>query len=179
MFISLQELRLRTVPFQVDIAPGEIEYPQELKQTSRLHAEGTAQLLSHSLGEIRIRGTLSVSVEGVCDRCLDTATLPIKREFDLIYMPAEETESASEREVSEAAIDVGYYEGSGLRLNDVLREVVLLALPMQVVCSETCRGICPQCGGNRNQRNCDCHAKAVDDRWSKLKSVKAALGASN
>ncbi len=179
MFISLQDLRLRTVPFQVDISPGEIDYPHDVTQTSRLHAEGTAQLLSHSLGEIRIRGRLNVTAQAFCDRCLESANFSIERQFDLVYMPAEEADSASEREIGEAALDVGYYEGAGLVLNDVLREVVLLALPMQLVCSEVCKGICPQCGGNRNQRDCDCHAEATDDRWSKLRSVKAQLGASN
>jgi uncharacterized protein len=172
MFISLQELQLRTVRFRVDIPPGEIEYSNNITQSSVLHAEGTAQLLNHSLGEIRIRGTLTVTGQGLCDRCLEAATFPIDNQFDLVYMPADEAETAPENEVGEAGIEVGYYEGGGLPLNDVLREVVLLALPMQLVCMEACKGICPQCGENRNQRDCDCHPAADDDRWSKLKSFR-------
>ena len=74
------------------------------------------------------------------------------------------------------AVEVGYYEGNGLPLNDVLREVVLLALPMQLVCSEDCKGICPVCGQNRNQRACGCQPVAADDRWSKLKDLRAEIG---
>jgi uncharacterized protein len=81
--------------------------------------------------------------------------------------------------VDQGGIEVGYYEGSGLELNDVLREVVLLAVPMQLVCEETCKGICPDCGQNRNQIACDCHAKAVDDRWSKLHEIRAGSGSQN
>jgi uncharacterized protein len=179
MFISLHELQFRTVRFQVDIPPGEIEYGNDITQSSMLHAEGTAQLLNHSLGEMRIQGTLIVTAQALCDRCLEAATFPIENQFDLLYMPASEAATGSEKEVGEAPLEVGYYEGSGLPLNDVLREVVLLALPMQVVCSEACRGICPECGGNRNQRDCDCHAKAGDDRWSKLKSFRAELSPPN
>jgi uncharacterized protein len=179
MFISLQELQLRTVRFRVDIPPSEIEYGNDITQSSVLHTEGTAQLLNHSLGEIRIQGTLNVTGQTVCDRCLETATVPIDTQFDLVYMPAEEAATASENEIGEAGIEVGYYEGAGLPLNDVVREVVLLALPMQLVCDEACKGICPECGENRNQRDCDCHAKAVDDRWSKLKSFRAEVSPPN
>jgi uncharacterized protein len=179
MYISLQELELRTVRFRVDIPPGEIEYGNNITQSSVLHAEGTAQVLNHSLGEIRIRGMLSVTGQGICDRCLEPATFPIDNQFDLVYMPADEAATAPENEVGEAGIEVGYYEGGGLPLNDVLREVVLLALPMQLVCTEACKGICPQCGENRNERDCDCQPATVDDRWSKLKNFRVEIAPSN
>jgi uncharacterized protein len=179
MFISLQELQLRIVRFRVDIPPGEIEYGNDITQASVLHAEGTAELLNHSLGEIRIRGGLTVTGQGFCDRCLEAATFPIEKQFDLVYMPADEAATDSENEVGEAALEVGYYEGGGLPLNDVLREVVLLALPMQRVCAEACKGICPQCGENRNERDCECRPRLVDDRWSKLKSLRLEIAPPN
>ena len=56
-----------------------------------------------------------------------------------------------------------------MELNDVLREFVLLALPMQRVCSEDCKGICPVCGQNRNQKECQLPVRTrVDDRWAAL-----------
>jgi uncharacterized protein len=53
-----------------------------------------------------------------------------------------------------------------MELEDVLREQVLLALPMQRVCSDVCKGICPACGKNRNETECDCKLESHDDRWS-------------
>jgi uncharacterized protein len=111
-----------------------------------------------------------------CDRCLETAVVPVDRTFELMYVPADEAASGGEDEVDQAGIEVGYYDGPGIELNDVLREVVLLALPMQVVCSSDCKGICPQCGQNRNQKDCGCRPVAADDRWSKLKSLKTQIG---
>jgi DUF177 domain-containing protein len=178
MFISLQQLERRPVRFKVDIPAGEIEYDEKTSQSSVLHSEGSAQLLSHSLGEIRVQGNLSVTVQATCDRCLETAAFPIDDHFDLVYMPADES-SARDDEVDEAGIEVGYYEGNGLTLEDILREVVLLTLPMRFVCSEACKGICPVCGQNRNQRDCGCHAEAVDDRWSQLKNFRAEIGQHN
>jgi uncharacterized protein len=178
VLISLQQLEKRPVNFNVDVPAGEIEFDSKLSQASVLHAEGTAQLLNHSLGEIRIEGKLNVTIAGTCDRCLEDATFPIENGFDLIYMPAEEC-AGGEKEVDQAAIEVGFYEGNGIVLNDIFREVVLLALPMQLVCDEACKGICPVCGENRNQRDCACQPRLADDRWSQLKKLRAEIGSPN
>jgi DUF177 domain-containing protein len=178
VFISLQQLEQRPVRFDVEIPAGELEYDSKLKQASALRAEGNATLLNHSLGEIRVQGKLNVTIQAMCDRCLELTSFPIENQFDLLYMPAE-LSRGGEDEVDQAGIEVGYYEGNGLALNDILREVVLLAVPMQLVCDEACRGICPVCGQNRNQRDCGCHIEPVDDRWSKLKAVRAEVGPHN
>jgi uncharacterized protein len=179
MFITLQELQQRNVRFKVDIPSGEIEFDNKVAQSSVLHADGVAELLNHSLGEIRLVGELHVTVDAPCDRCLEPVSLPIHSPFDLVYMPASEATEGGEDEIDEAAVEVGYYEGNGLQLNDVLREVVLLALPMQLVCDENCKGICPVCGQNRNQRECTCQSAAVDDRWSKLRDLRTEIGQRN
>jgi uncharacterized protein len=179
VLITLQELEQRKVLFKVDVPAGEIDFDSQVAQSSVLQAEGTAELLNHSLGEIRLRGDLRVTAEASCDRCLEPVSLPIHSAFDLVYMPASEAAKGGEDEIEEAAVEVGYYEGNGLRLNDVLREVVLLALPMRLVCDETCKGICPVCGQNRNQRECTCRSTVVDDRWSKLKDLRTGIGQRN
>lgn len=175
MFISLQELELRNVRFEVDIPADKIDFDSKLTQTSELHAEGVGSLLNHSLGEIRVQGSLRVETETACDRCLEAIKFPIQSSFDLVYMPARESAVGGEDEIDEAGVEVGFYEGNGLALEDVLREVVLLALPMQIVCDEACKGICPVCGQNRNQRACNCQIKAVDDRWNSLKNLRAEM----
>jgi uncharacterized protein len=175
LFISLQELETQNVRFKADIPAGEIEFDSKLKQATALHTEGVASLLSHSVGDVRVQGDLDVHIDAVCDRCLEAVKFPIRRHFDLVYLPASEAVEGGEEEIEGAGVDVGFYEGHGLELNDVLREVVLLDLPMQVVCDEACKGICPLCGQNRNQRDCNCRTKAEDDRWNKLKSLRAEM----
>ncbi len=179
MFISLRDLEQKTVRFETDIPPGDLDLDSKVKQASVLHTEGSAHLLNASLGEIRVLGDLRVDVEGTCDRCTEAARYLIQNHFDLVYMPADDANSGGEDEIDEAAIEVGYYEGNGLELKDVLREVVLLALPMQLVCSEDCKGVCPVCGQNRNETECGCRAETADDRWSKLRTLRAELGPHN
>jgi uncharacterized protein len=92
--------------------------------------------------------------------------------FDLFYKPAEAV-SAAEDEVAidEGEAEMGFYELPGLELEEILREQVLLQLPMQRVCSEDCKGICPVCGANRNETDCHCETHSADDRWSALKEI--------
>lgn len=176
MLISLQELQLRSVRFRVELPAGAIDFDSGIFQRSVLHAVGAARLLNQSLGEIRIEGKLNVSVEGICDRCLGAAPFSIDKDFDLVYVPADQVGGSRAEEIHGAAIEVGYYEGDGLELNDVLREVVLLALPMRLVCREACKGICPVCGQDRNLRDCHCRTEAADERWSKLRALRPQFG---
>ena len=90
----------------------------------------------------------------------------------LNYRPASETDFGDEKEVDPEEAEVGFYEGNALELNDVFREQVLLALPMQRVCREDCKGICPDCGKNRNQNECQCQKSITDDRWAALQQLQ-------
>lgn len=173
MFFSVQELEQRKIRFDVSIAPGEIEFDNNLRQVGPLLAQGSVELLGNTLGEIRVRGHLKVTIETDCDRCLEKMQFPIDSDFDLFYRPDVSTNRPSEEvELREGEAEIGFYDGSGLYLNDILREYVILAMPMHTVCSEACQGICPVCGGNRNLRDCGCQVKPVDDRWAALKRLQ-------
>lgn len=174
MFFSVRELEQRKAHFDVSYAPGEIEFlDPKLRQASPLNAEGSVELLGNTLGEIRVRGHLSVSMEAECDRCLELARVPLESDFDLFYRPEpEDGRPGDEVEIDDGESQIAFYEGDGLELEEILREHILLSLPMQRVCSEACKGICPVCGQNRNVVACGCAVKPVDDRWAALKQLK-------
>ena len=173
MFFSVKELELRKARFDVAIPPGEIDFgDKRLRQVNNIEAEGTAELLGNTLGEIRVRGHMLVKMEGECDRCLERTEFPLESDFDLFYRPATFGSDSDEVSISPAESEVAFYEGGGIELNDILREYVLLSLPMQKICKEACLGICPVCGQNRNLNQCNCHEQFVDERWSALKNLK-------
>lgn len=171
LFLSVRELELRKVRFDTAFAPGEIDFLDEgIRQTSDLETTGTAELVGPT-EEIRIRGRLKVRVEAACDRCLEPAPFQIDQEFDLFYRPPITGPPAGEIAIDESESEVGFYENGGVELKDALREQVILALPMQRICREDCRGICPVCGRNRNVSDCGCRPAPVDDRWSALRRM--------
>jgi DUF177 domain-containing protein len=171
MFFHVRDLELRAGRFDVELAPGQIEFlDPKLKQAGPLKASGTVELSAESISEIRVAGHLSVEMAADCDRCMEPARFPIDGDFELFYRPISE-DLGEETVIDESEAELGFYEGNGIELNDVLREYVLLALPMQRVCRPDCQGICPVCGQNRNQQLCACHTESADDRWEALKNL--------
>jgi uncharacterized protein len=162
------------VRFNREIAPGEIDFFAEgLRQDSALVVTGKAEY-SHALGEIRLEGHLRVVIQADCDRCLEACRFPLDLEFRLSYLPAESNVGPEEAGLKDDEAMVAFYEGEGLELNEVFREQVLLGMPMQKLCRPECKGLCPTCGENWNQRECRCQPVAADDRWAALQSWKTA-----
>jgi uncharacterized protein len=173
MFFSIRELELRKARFDETYEPGEIDFSDAgIRQTTPLHAKGVAELLAHTGGEVRISGEYDVTMESECDRCLGLARFPLETRFDLFYRPMSDIAVEEEVAIDEGEAELGFYEGAGMLLEDILREQVLLGLPMQRVCDEACKGICPVCGRNRNEVSCDCHVETADDRWAALRNLK-------
>jgi uncharacterized protein len=172
MFLSVKEMEVRKVRFDETFPAGEIDFSSDqVTQAGPLHAEGVAELLANTDGEVRIKGRLSVKVEAECDRCLARAEFPLDNAFDLFYRPSDALAAAEEVAIDEGEAEMGFYGGLGMELEDVLREQILLSLPMQRVCSAGCKGICPVCGGNRNETLCDCRLEPADKRWSSLGNI--------
>ena len=173
MFLSVREMELRKIRFDETFQPGQIEFASEnLEQVTPLHAVGSAELLKDTGGNVRVQGGYTVEFTAPCDRCLVSARHPLDAGFDLFYRPASTIARDEEIEIDEGEAEIGFYEDGGLELEDILREQVLLALPMQRVCSEDCKGICPHCGKNRNQSACDCAIHTGDDRWGALRKLE-------
>jgi len=173
MFLSVKEMELRKIRFDETFQPGQIDFTDEnLEQDSPLHAAGSAELLAHTEGELRIQGRYTVEMAAECDRCLGGARFPLDSQFDLFYRPTSFIAREEEVEIDEGEAEIGFYEHGGIELEEILREQVLLALPMQRVCNDACKGICPVCGRNRNETTCDCSMENTDDRWGALRNLE-------
>jgi uncharacterized protein len=169
MFFSVSEMRLGSVRFSETLAPGAIDFlDPQLRQVAPIVTSGTATLTEATM-EICVAGHVATRVEAACDRCLELVAFPIDADFELLYRPP--LAGAAELAVKGPDAEVGFYEGDGLKLADVLAEEILLLLPMQRVCREDCKGICPVCGQDRNQAACSCHQEVGDDRWAGLRNL--------
>ena len=180
MFISLQELEHKRVEFSQQLAPDTLDLGKELRQSGVLNTKGRAELLEEHRGgrdvveDIRVLGSFSTTVEVPCARCMESVPTKVGGDFDLLYRPLGVDAGKDERSISEAETEIGYYSGEGVQLDDVLREQILLALPLRTVCGEACRGICPRCGKNLNVESCACEEQPPD-RWAALADIKNKL----
>jgi len=139
---------------------------------SRLTGRPELDLQATRAGDkVRLVGNLKAAVEVDCDRCLKPLTMAVDQGFDLLYVPPAKT--SEEKELGDDDLLVGFYQDEVINVDDVVREQVELALPMTRLCSEECRGLCPECGANLNEGDCLCADGQVDPRWSALKELKS------
>jgi len=170
MFLEIRELEQKLIRFEQSLPVGVLPFDSETEQVSPLVASGSAEF--HDVTEeIRVMGEVKVSLRMECDRCTEPFTQEFDEKFDLIYVPNPETAPGAEIAIRASDSDIGFYEGRGLELNDILLEQVLLAIPLQRLCRADCQGICPSCGQDRNETACQCETQKTDERWSALRNL--------
>jgi DUF177 domain-containing protein len=121
---------------------------------------------------VRVRGRFAVDVEVPCARCLDPVRVPLVSEFDQFYQSNAEQQLVGEIVLSERDTEVGFFNGDFIEVSEIVREQILLALPMKPICREGCKGLCPYCGRNRNAEACNCQTSSVDPRLAPLLKIK-------
>lgn len=174
MLITPQQLAEEPLKIDVSLPEGAIDYTSDVRQVGPMQVTGRADLIVEHRGpkefveDIRLRCHFAGQFELLCARCLEPVEQNLSGHFDLIFRPTGVDAEAGEHAISEDETEIGYYEESGLRLEDAVREQVLLSLPGRILCSEDCKGLCPQCGVNRNTTACTCGDKPADSRWNAL-----------
>jgi len=103
----------------------------------------------------------------------------IESSYDLVYMPlsAASAEPGEHEIVEEHDFDIAYYEPDGqiIDVDALVREQVELGMPVHLLCSEECKGLCPTCGGDLNKASCNCKSEAHDPRWDALAGLQQKL----
>jgi uncharacterized protein len=118
-----------------------------------------------------LRGRVSTRLELTCSRCLAPLEIPVDAPFDLRYLPQTENHGEGEIEIGDDDLGTAYYREGTLDVAELIREQFQLALPMKPLCSEACRGLCPECGGNLNRTECGCRPTWEDPRLAALKGL--------
>ena len=169
MFLDIHDLERQPILLDQILPPGRIDFGEDLWQVEPLIVHGDAALLA---GEIRLRGDLKTAMEVPCSRCLERTRLPVAMDFDLFYRSVQTIAREEEIEIKGDDLDIGFFQGDGLMLEDALREQILLALPMKSICRPDCAGLCLQCGKNLNLAKCGCTPAPSDPRWTPLAGLK-------
>jgi uncharacterized protein len=181
MFISIHDLELQKVEFDEQFAPGRLDLGTEIEQKGPIQSKGRAELLEEHHGgktyvqDIRVVGNFHTDVELRCARCLEVVAMHLGGEFDLLYRPLATVTTGEEVAITDADAEISYYQGDGIQLEDVVKEQVLLSAPLRVLCAEDCKGLCPQCGRNKNASACECVEVRTDPRWDALAELKNKL----
>ena len=122
--------------------------------------------------EVMVKGALTADVELQCSRCLNHFPTRISSQVDVVYHPVKEIVKSEQHELKSAELDTVFYSNDLIETDDLLREQLILNLPMKPLCSPDCKGFCPKCGADLNIAGCGCETKETDSRFEVLKQLK-------
>ena len=122
-------------------------------------------------GGVEVSGQVSAPFTGTCRRCGRPLAGEVVTDVREVYRPR----SARERDGEE---DEETYElgADHLDLAPMVRDAILLDLPIAPLCQDECRGLCDRCGADLNVDPCDCIIERVDDRWAALDVLRQPPG---
>jgi uncharacterized protein len=168
--IELENLEGRKGDFAHVYQPDELNPVDErVRLTAPAAVTGKVRL---SGNEVFVSGHVDTRAQVECDRCLQPVEAPVSADFTLEYITGSEYESSEVAELTEAEMSVAVFDGEGLDIDEIVKEQILLAVPTRMLCREDCKGICPECGIDRNTGECSCGADNIDPRWAALKNFK-------
>jgi uncharacterized metal-binding protein YceD (DUF177 family) len=139
----------------LDARPG----PRGLGLVGRIEKMGEDYLL---------RASLSGEIQSTCARCLEPANVPVNVPLAVTFVSTEADKTDDDEDP-----DVIALKGGEIDVGEEVRDEILLALPINPLCKESCRGLCPVCGGNLNLTACGCKsATAPAGAFAALGKVK-------
>ncbi len=154
----------------LDVESEVCHLPSEVGDwTTPIHVEAHVRKIHE---KIIISGRISAALLMPCSRCLTPYTERLEDDFALEYLPEPDFQDHEEDiELDEADLDISYYTGHSIALNEVLREQLLLRIPLQPLCRQDCAGLCPSCGTNLNEDSCGCDTRQRDSRLAVLEKL--------
>lgn len=128
--------------------------------------------LSKAGRSLRVQGNAGFRFTEPCARCLTAVDVSERATFDLTKLLGREPDHPRTHEVRDDEVDEDYLDEPEIDLTQVVLEQVALELPQRVLCGETCKGLCPQCGANLNLETCRCTTQVVDPRFALLAKLR-------
>ncbi len=121
-----------------------------------------------------LEGAVDTEVEQVCARCGVLYRQPVHAEFqeDFVIRPPQAPGQGPRVEEEEEPESRVFVDGSlDLNLDELLRQSILLALPLKPLCAEACAGLCPHCGKRLNEGPCACQPEAETPQMAVLRRL--------
>jgi uncharacterized protein len=119
--------------------------------------------------EYYCQGYVTVPVEEECSRCLETFNSELSGDLTFIV----KTDEGDAVMATDNRAEIVYVKLSEpvVDMNELIRQTLVLSLPLKPLCSPDCKGICPNCGVNLNEESCTCKTEETDDRWEGLSDL--------
>ena len=147
---------------------------QDCSLIENVKVKGKLKRIDH---EVFFTGELQTLLQVICTRCLKPFSLPVKNKIQAHFVPqVKDPLPGSEAEIKETDIEKEIYQEGRIDLRDLVRDQVLLDVPLICLCQDDCKGICTVCGNDFNANHCECkNEEEIDSRFAVLKNLKDKL----
>ena len=129
--------------------------------------------LMKTCDNISATGSVVIDLTPSCARCLESfkkrTTVPLH--VDLAPLKEAGIEEGEELELGSGDLNFAFYKGEEINLGEIVREMLMLEIPLRYLCKEACRGLCTHCGQDLNEATCGCAPAHGDSRFAVLKSL--------
>lgn len=147
-----------SLPFEYEMDLSDLEFSGCSSLKKPVKIKGAAK---NRAGVVFIELTAEYTISAPCDRC--AADIERKESLPLTYVVVQETEG-------EDTEDFVVAEDQKVDLDPLVRDDIVIRYPSKLLCSPDCKGLCPNCGKNLNEGDCDCEKEQTDPRLDALKA---------
>lgn len=161
----------RTFRLETDPAWWEAVRAAFRDREAELQGPFVAELEGYRLGlRLLFRGHITGTVRFLCSRCAEPLLVRFSEPLELLLEPAQNPAGIPEGgiELDAEDLELGRYAGDELDFGPVIQEILALAWPMQPLCSEDCKGLCPVCGAVRSRQTCSCETRVANRPFAQL-----------
>jgi uncharacterized protein len=170
MFIDINEIEREGVSFDL---------PLDLSGVTGTAGDGLRVIGTRMAGRaergdigVALRARLEAKVELGCSRCTEPFRVDLAIAFYLTLVPEATEFATGETRIQEEDASLYYTKEHKADLVQIATEQIYLNLPLKPVCKDDCKGLCPQCGANRNCSACGCAGETLDPRLAPLLQFK-------
>ena len=143
--INVSELDAGGKEYRFPVRPAWVRGQLEGHEATASDKEGQIEVRASKSGhDVVVHGTLDMVLTAPCARCLEPATIPIHSELSVLYVPASSLKNEDDgEELTDAEADTFPFSGETVVLDDLVRDELVLGVPMIPLCSEDCTGMSP------------------------------------
>lgn len=145
-------------------------FPKEYKKGQK--AEIVLNILK-TCNNVSLVGDATIGLKPTCDRCLEPfeKKMHVPLQMNLVPYKGMNFENSQDKTTVDEDENFSFYKGEEVNLSEIIREMLLLEIPIRTLCKENCKGLCPQCGQNLNLKKCSCNPQQSPSQFEVLKKL--------
>ncbi|WP_273484759.1 YceD family protein [Desulforamulus ruminis] len=162
--LQLKNAPGESLPFHIQDTMEKLNYDGQV-----IDFEGPVEVrgeVTNEKGRFILKGVVGATIATGCVNCLELFHMRLEGKLDEVYVPS----GGMSGDVVEG--EPVFFDGDAINIKPEVINSLLMELPMRLVCSKDCRGLCSQCGSNLNVKQCNCEREHIDPRLAVLKKLK-------